>query len=509
MKLAKILLAVLVMAAMVTPAIAEDRLTLSGSMQVRGQMYDYDLESTEVLYTEDDVYDGMEALEKELREDWVQKQSDALAARSTCGLFCSGSDNLYDSISDYWDAASDAESAYSDAQSENFDPGYDVGDVKTKKQDDSAAWNDMRLRIAGKLAVAEGVSVHFRLDAVESNENSSDPAAWGSTKTGSGYRYTNRRADIQFDKAYLRLEKNGFTLMAGQMYFGGFGYTQSINDFTAAGFILKYGDFTIQHSTGLEENLGNETLLRNDLGGDASTTAAKYVFKGDGWSLTPMAGYIADSSDFNYDLLGLALAGSVNLGPVMLKGEIDYLDGERDATATKAAQDLVGLQVYLDGSMAATDTLRIGLVGLYAEGQAGTNDTQVTSLNADPITDWAFVDFNPQNLGSGDFAYSDNFDIFDPGKFYGRSGSGVVGGQIYADLKASDDLSFKFGALAFETEEDKIADLDGYFLNAKATYKLMANTTLSSHLNYMSVDDNDYKTTDEAVGLITTLAVKF
>jgi len=40
MKLFKVLVAVLVMAAMAVPVIAEDRLKLSGEMRVRGFLYD-------------------------------------------------------------------------------------------------------------------------------------------------------------------------------------------------------------------------------------------------------------------------------------------------------------------------------------------------------------------------------------------------------------------------------------------------------------------------------------
>jgi hypothetical protein len=475
MKLMKILVAALVMAAMVSPAIAEDRLKLSGSIQVRGQLDDYNFDSP---------YAG-----------------NNLGAMT----FTSGGKKAY-----------------------LYHNGKAI--FTTQDNDDTKAWNDMRLRIGGDLAVAEGVSVHFRFDANESNENSSDPAAWGSASSSS-YRYTNRRSDIQFDYAYLKLVKSGFTFMAGEMYFGGFGITRAFHDSTAAGFKASYGGFNIAHSKNTEDSQGNETLYLNGFHGDSNTTAIEYVFKGDNFSLTPIVAYTYDSSFTDRDTLGLGLVGTFNLGPVALKAEVDYFDGSQDTTfgGTKINQDQKGLQVFVDASMPVADSVTLGLQGLWAKDQ-DKGDGQITSLSTDQVTDWAFVDFNPQALGSGDFGYSDNFDIFDPGKFHGASGAGVTAGGLYAKIKASQDLTLDFLGMAFKTNEDNIADMDGYFLNAMATYQLMANTTLSTQLNYMRINDNGVEgwnvdvdeyddiyyywgsaddTTDKAFGVLTSLVVKF
>ncbi len=75
MKLQKILLTALVAAAMVTPAIAEDRLTLSGSMQVRGHMYDYDLESAGRQVTPPVVPEAHDAKEAKLEDEVVKNKN--------------------------------------------------------------------------------------------------------------------------------------------------------------------------------------------------------------------------------------------------------------------------------------------------------------------------------------------------------------------------------------------------------------------------------------------------
>ncbi|GEM_PF-4190903 len=433
MKLLKVLVIGLVIAAMAVPVIAEDRFSLSGQMRVRAFMYDVDKEST------------------------------------------------------------------------NFD--------------DSGAWNDQRMRISGKIAVAEGVSVHFRFDATESDENSSNNVAWGGSSNkynaagtyvgGSVYQYSSRRADIQFDKAYLQLVKNGVTFQAGQLYFGGFGHTRDMLDVVGTGFVVKYKGFYLGHVKRLDENAGNDSFGSSSISltsrpnndGDVSLTALKYDYKGDGFALTPMLAYNYDDNYTDYDLLGFGLAGSANLGPVYLKGELNIFDGERAGSI-----DLKGNQLYLDASMAATDTVRVGAMFLWAEGQDG-GDQQVTNMNNDGLVNWTFADWHPESYGywSGEFVRE--FDIYDPS----GAGAGVTAGSLYADVKVNDALSMKFAGMVYQTEDDDIADVDGYTLNAGLAYKLMKNTTLTTHLNYNSEDiDTGYDDyTDDYLQLISGLVVKF
>ncbi|MBE0576687.1 MAG: porin [Desulfuromonadales bacterium] len=404
MKLLKVLVAVLVIAAMAVPVIAEDRLQLSGEMRVRGYLYDTD-------YT-------------------------------------------------------------------------DFGE----EDDDSGAWNDQRLRMLGKIAVAEGVSVVFRFDATESDENSSNAVAWGGSQT-SAYQYSQRRADIQFDNAYLMVEKNGFTLKAGQQYFGFWGYTGKMMDVIGAGFTGQYKGLTLMHVKRLDENNGNDSFAQpND--GDVSLTGLKYDFKGEGFTLTPMVSYNQSDSAVrggDRDLLALGLASSIDLGPVLLKGEFNYFDGEDNVG------DIKGTQLYLDASMAATTTLRVGLMGFYALGD--DEDEQATNNNFDGAVDWTFADWHPESYGHWSVEFVDEFaDIYDP---LGVN-AGVMAAQLYADLQATENTSMKFAAMYFQNEDDEFIDYDGYTLNAGIAYKLAKNTTLSLHANYIkfNVDEVDGESVD-------------
>ena len=83
---------------------------------------------------------------------------------------------------------------------------YDFGDLD--EDDGTETWADQRLRIAGKLAVAEGVSITFRTDITESN--------WGTTGSGNGFGSGRSGADQQWDRAHIDLEKNDMHLRAGQ-----------------------------------------------------------------------------------------------------------------------------------------------------------------------------------------------------------------------------------------------------------------------------------------------------
>jgi hypothetical protein len=350
------------------------------------------------------------------------------------------------------------------------------------------------MRIAGKIAVAEGVSVNFRFDATESDENSSNAVAWGGTKNGYA-PYSQRRGDIQFDKAYLQFEKAGFTVAAGQMYFAGFG-TGRLVDAVGTGFTVKYGAFTAHWIAQYDENNGNDSFAPSNSDEDRDLYAAKYVFKGEGWSVTPMASYVTGDvvKGQDFDQLGLGVMGNTTLGPVALKGEFNYFDGENTNI------DLKGFQLYLDGSMAATDTLRVGLMGFYATGYTDSGEVQVTAQSM-PI----FADWHPESYGYWSTEFPAEFMVYDPA---GSSG-GVTAIQIYADLKATDTVSMKFAAMYFAPEDDKNLDYDGYTLNAGIAYKVAANTTLTSHLNYLSMSDDTNDLDKDVVQIISGIQVKF
>lgn len=357
-------------------------------------------------------------------------------------------------------------------------------DDSTEKS--SHDWNDERLRVGGKFVVDEGISVHFRFDALESNENSSTAVAWGGS-TSTYAPYSHRRADIQFDKGYLQIEKYGYTLAAGQQYFG-VGYHQ-LNT-VGTGLTLRHGSVSVAHVKQYDSNAGDNSF--NKTGYDeTSLTAVSYTYKGENFGLTPIVTYsLAESTDVNR--LGLGLIGYSTLGAIRLKGEIDYFRGE-----TAAGADEKGLQIYLDGSTAVSETVTLGLIGLYAQGQKG-GDVQVTN-QAMPV----FAGWHPEAYGPFSTDFVSEANTFDPS----GSGAGVLGAVLYSDVKVGADLKLQFAATYFMSEDDSIYDFSGSILNAGCKYALTAKTSLSAQISYQDFDDAG--TDFSALQSITGLTVMF
>ncbi len=72
--------------------------------------------------------------------------------------------------------------------------------------DSTNTWADQRLRIAGKIAVAEGVSITFRTDITEANWGSNN-STFGAGRGGSTQ---------QWDRAHIDLTKGMVHVRAGQ-----------------------------------------------------------------------------------------------------------------------------------------------------------------------------------------------------------------------------------------------------------------------------------------------------
>ncbi|MEJ2526376.1 MAG: porin, partial [Desulfuromonadales bacterium] len=101
-----------------------------------------------------------------------------------------------------------------------FHTDYDTPDGDTQ------TWANQRLRIAGKIAVAEGVSVTFRTDITEgtnwgdsSNFQNGLDGAIGPIRTN-GFGHARSGAQQQWDRAHLDISKGIFHLRAGQQYIG-------------------------------------------------------------------------------------------------------------------------------------------------------------------------------------------------------------------------------------------------------------------------------------------------
>ncbi len=287
MKLLKIMVAALLLAAMVTPAIAEDRLSLSGEMRVRGWHTD-----------------------------------------------------------------------------------YTDGDIKPVGNNTST-WGDQRLRIGGKIAVAEGVSVTFRFDITESN--------WGTTGNGNGFGSGRSGFDgsNQWDRAHLDLVKGNFHLRAGQ-FLQVYSVTDSIdaqdNGLSAD---YKLGNGSINAFFQVDDDGGSRQVQ------DTFLYGAKYSGKFDNFGLDVFGG--GWKGDDGFDVMMAGVNATLNLDAFKLVGAVDMFGGDHDNDT-----DAMGTQAMLDASFAFSEKFTLGGQLYYAKGD--DEDVQYTRLGNgfngwDPIMD--------------------------------------------------------------------------------------------------------------------------
>jgi hypothetical protein len=421
MKLLKVLVAALLLAAMVTPAIAEDRLSLSGEMRVRAFHVDVDDDSDD---------------------------------------------------------------------------------------DSTTTWANQRLRIAGKIAVAEGVSVTFRTDITEGTnwgDSSSFGSTFGNPERSNGFGSARSGSQQQWDRAHLDLTKNGYHLRAGQLYFGTFG-TFAI-DTQDNGLVFDFNP-----------GMKVEAFFIVDKNNDTATDNVHDGFlyglgiqpKGDNWSSRLYVANQNSALDRDENVVAVIASGSLKLDAINLFGEVDFFTGDaaKDVTIAPGVVediDAIGTQVMLEASMAATDMITIGGQFFYATGTDKDDEVQYVLLGNgfngwDPIYDVG------TSLSNEEITFPRPFD------FTGES-AGVVGGRLYSSFKLSDSLNLGASVAYVSEEEDEFVESDGYQLAAGLTYAILDNTSIQLQLQYEDMDyqevgvatDDDY----DAFRAGTGIFVKF
>ena len=401
MKLLKVLVAVLVMAAMAVPVIAEDRLSLSGEMRVRAWTTDTDV------------------------------------------------DGWSDSVSD--------------------------------------TWANQRLRIAGKIAVAEGVSVSFRTDITEGTnwgDSSGFGGGAGNPERSNGFGHARSGSQQQWDRAHMDLTKGIFHLRAGQQYVG-----------TGGTFAVDTQDSGL--SLDIKTSVPFNVFFIVDKDGDSSLSSSAnydvqdaYLYgasvspKGDNYSAKVFGAGYSDAR-FGTEVYVLGASASTKLGPVNLFGEFDYFTGDSSDDGTTKV-DAVGSQLFVDASMAASDAFTVGGQLFYAAGTSKDDEDQYIRLGNgfngwDPIMDVGTSLSNEEiTFGGALDGLGQQANPFD----FTNSHSGVVGGRLYTSFKASDTLNFGLSGAYLQTEEDKYVDVDAMAFAVGMNYAVLKNTTLGVQLQY-------------------------
>ncbi|MCK4509474.1 MAG: hypothetical protein KAU27_13070, partial [Desulfuromonadales bacterium] len=234
--------------------------------------------------------------------------------------------------------------------------------------DNTQTWADQRLRIGGKIAVAEGVSITFRTDITESN--------WGDNTNGT---YGSGRVGVQqWDRAHMDLTKGNFHIRAGQQY-KAYGKTYALDSQdNGISVDYKFGDVPVNAFF----------LVDDDNGGKDESDALL-----SGLQVSPKFGNVAtnfflgnynDGSFADVTLIGANV--TIPLEALTIVAELDVFTGDSAIEGV----DAMGTQFLLDGAFAMSDALTLGGQFFYAAGD--DEDMQYTGIGNrfggwDPVYD--------------------------------------------------------------------------------------------------------------------------
>ncbi len=369
---------------------------------------------------------------------------------------------------------------------------YYIGEEKVKSPDSTETWADQRLRIGGKISVAEGVSVTFRFDVTESN--------WGTTGNGNGFGSGRSGSDSsnQWDRAHIDLNRGNFHLRAGQ-FLQVYSITHAV-DVQDNGVMTDYTFGNVPVNVFLMVDDCNEAT---DSNGETQCKEAQnqdtFVY---GARVSPQFYDIAldiyGGGWHGDDGLDVKLAGANltwNMDAFKLVGTFDYFGGDHSHT-----EDAMGTQFMVDGSFGFTEQFTFGGQMFYARGD--DDDVQYTRIGNgfdgwDPIWDIG-TDLNNEEIAHGSpFNIAENSSVTSVVN-YDLGSAGVIGGRLYGSLKVSDTLTFGTTVGYFEEENDSLAKIHLTTLAGGLVYELMPNTTFQIQLQYTdgSIDPPDQSKID-------------
>jgi hypothetical protein len=360
------------------------------------------------------------------------------------------------------------------------------------KSDREQYW-DQRFRVAMKLAIVEGITGHLRMDFSENT--------WGLT-TNRSRRWqrgdsSNTDRQLNVDRAYVRIDKEMFTLNTGQQYIA-LG-KQMITDGNHFGLNLRLKlpvDIFAQYAK-IDEN---ESATDEDEfdSEDEDYFGGQVVYKGEGFSAGLLAATIQDSAESDDSPYAFGIFGDVTFGALSLFGEADFFGGDAGG-----GRDYFGSQVWIGGKYAITPAFWLGLDGWYAAGKSDVNKVQATTIT-DGADTWSMSDkgpFRSDILPIG----ATGLPEMDPA----GANAGAFGGVISAAYRVIEPLEFTGSLFYVAPETTKNTDLDSIFIGSVFfAYDWYENTEVAGGWLYKS-EDYDNRGSDGANVLVLRLQLKF
>jgi hypothetical protein len=364
---------------------------------------------------------------------------------------------------------------------------------------DDQNYFDQRFRMGGTFAVAEGITAEFRFDISE--------AQWGmgsgvTTKLGGNQPVGGSSAELNVDRAFMRIEKDLYNLVVGQHYVS-FGDAILLDQQTW-GAVLR---FKLPVVIDLTYDMIDENGSLNDSGANADqqVIGAQFSYKADNWNAGLFGAAVLDSGPADNNNFGIGLNGGWSAGMWALKGEADFFGGDT------AGLDSAGAQVYLDFQANVMPNLMLGVDGYYAAGYSDATKTQITGISdwgSWTPSDWGTgfnTELNPLNgIGNRTGGTTSANPIYDPS----GNGAGVLGIGFYGQWRFYEPLLLKAKYMYLTPSKDSATTLDRVSVfNIGLIYDWYKNTTLRAGFNYTGPSFDAPGDTDSAMALMAKLQI--
>ena len=359
---------------------------------------------------------------------------------------------------------------------------------------------DQRFRVQMRLGIAEGIDGTLRFDFSE--------AQWGLGTTGSRNwaRATHDNNMLQVDRAYVRINKEMFTLVVGQQFMA-LGKSL-IWDSQQFGVNLRvklpvdlYGQWAKVNENG---SLNDESFNNSE---DLDFFGGQAVYKKETWGIGLHAAIMNDQSNADNSPWVIGFQGDATWGAFMLQGEADFFDGDN------GAGDYTGSQVWIGGKYTVTPAFWLGVDGWYAASTSDANKTQITGLGG--VQSWNMSEIGPFNAdilvlsgipnAIGEGGVTKNHAEFDPA----GTNSGAIGGVLSAGYRIIEPLEATAALLWVSPESTSRTQLNSAFTgNIFLNYDWYENTQVAAGYVYTSID-TDGGSTDAANVAVIRLQLKF
>ncbi len=375
--------------------------------------------------------------------------------------------------------------------------GYTARDTQTFNDNDELDYIQQRFRTQATVKIADDVKVVTRFDIGE--------ADWGQEYRGTIVRPSSTDArnsgKIDFDRAYVQIDKEMWSLIAGQQYIG-LGILQVL-DAQPVGVkgTLKFDPIAVSLIYAkIDEgaSLSDEGIANKD----KDLYAANVSMDFDNVAVNVFAATFADDAATADEPIAFGVHAKTTMGAVNLLGEIAAFSGDTRKNGPK--QDYEGLQAYMKVDTNLSDALKIGGELFYAQG-ADAGDIQVSGLSD-------FGDFEPMVMNTPVNPWISPGSLFGGGSIFDftTDGAGVQGITLFADFQCMEGLNVggKIGYFAPEEDDNTNID-DSLSLNAYVAYNIATNTKLSLTYFYTAPEVDLGPDLDEATALCLLLSVKW